>query len=302
MNSFLQKVFLDNTILSYLICFGIILLALFIKRVLSKYLAGIVFRFIRKKSWEEEKATFVELLLTPTEVFLSVSIALIALDRLQFPHVFEFNIHHVSSKSIVDGIGNTVFIVSIIWLSLRCIDFIAAILGKKANLTHDQTDNQMVVFFRDFFKVVLVLLGVLLVIKFSFGANIGSLLAGFGIVAGALALAARESLENLIASFIIFFDRPFHTGDLVKVQQITGTVEKIGLRSTRIRTDQKTYVTVPNKQMVDSIMDNLTLRTQRRVDIRLEISLNCSSEKLEQLVGGVQRILEHRPLKAKPFS
>ncbi len=77
-------------------------------------------------------------------------------------------------------------------------------------------------------------------------------------------MATRESLENLIASFIIFFDKPFMVGDLVKVQSITGTVEKIGLRSTRIRTDQKTYVTMPNKQMVDSIMDNLSLRAPRR--------------------------------------
>ena len=52
----------------------------------------------------------------------------------------------------------------------------------------------------------------------------------------ALALAAKESIENLIASFIIFFDKPFFTGDTLKVNNVSGTVEKIGLRSTRIRT------------------------------------------------------------------
>jgi MscS family membrane protein len=77
----------------------------------------------------------------------------------------------------------------------------------------------------------------------------------------ALALAARESLENIIASFIIFFDKPFVTGDNLKIQQVTGTVERIGLRSTRIRTADKTLVSVPNKQMVDSIVDNLSMRT-----------------------------------------
>ena len=50
-----------------------------------------------------------------------------------------------------------------------------------------------------------------------------------------------------------------------------GTVEKIGLQSTRIRTDQKTYITVPNRQMIDSILDNITLRTQRRADLTLEL-------------------------------
>ncbi len=60
-------------------------------------------------------------------------------------------------------------------------------------------------------------------------------------------------------------------GDVVKVNMISGAVERIGLRSTRIRTDLKTYVTVPNKQMVDSIVDNLTLRTYRKAEIRLQI-------------------------------
>ena len=109
------------------------------------------------------------------------------------------------------------------------------------------------------------------------------MLTGLSIVGAAVALALRESLENLIASFIIFFDKPFTLGDLVKVQNITGNVEKIGLRSTRIRTDQKTYITVPNKQMVDSILDNLSLRTQLKGELRLQVALSTSSSDLEQI-------------------
>jgi MscS family membrane protein len=140
--------------------------------------------------------------------------------------------------------------------------------------------------------VVLVIIGIMMVIKFAFGLNIGSLLTGLSIVGAAIALALRESLENLIASFIIFFDKPFTTGDLVKVQQVTGSVEKIGLRSTRIRTDQKTYVTVPNKQMVDSILDNLSLRTQRRGDLRLELGLQTPAAKLETLIAAIKKLVE----------
>jgi MscS family membrane protein len=132
----------------------------------------------------------------------------------------------------------------------------------------------------------------MMVIKFAFGLNIGSLLTGLSIVGAAIALALRESLENLIASFIIFFDKPFTTGDLVKVHQVTGSVEKIGLRSTRIRTDQKTFVTVPNKQMVDSILDNLSLRTQRRGDLRLELGVQTSPAKLESLIAAIKKLVE----------
>jgi len=88
----------------------------------------------------------------------------------------------------------------------------------------------------------------------------------------------------LIASFIIFFDRPFRVGDLLKVQQIQGTVEKIGLRSTRIRTNDTTYVSIPNKQMVDSIVDNFSLRNKRRGELNLNLDLDTSFGQITQLI------------------
>jgi len=133
---------------------------------------------------------------------------------------------------------------------------------------------------------------VLLVLRFSFNKNIGNLLTGLSIVGAAIALATRESMENLIASFIIFFDKPFITGDQVKVNGFTGTIEKIGLRSTRIRTLDKTYISVPNKQMVDTIIDNISLRTQRKVEIRLEIGLGASAGQLKQLSPAIRNLLQ----------
>jgi MscS family membrane protein len=178
------------------------------------------------------------------------------------------------------------------------IDFIAMILHIKASRTHDTTDDQLVVFFKDFFKVLLGIIGLLMVLKFAFGINIGNVLTGLSIVGAAVALSLRESLENLIASFIIFFDRPFSTGDVVKVNTFTGTVEKIGLRSTRIRTDQKTYISVPNKQMVDTIIDNLSMRTQRRADLRLEVGLSTSSADLDKLLEGLRSIASRKEIES----
>jgi MscS family membrane protein len=166
-------------------------------------------------------------------------------------------------------------------MCLRIIDFIAILLEEKANHTKDNTDNQLVIFFKDFFKAILVIIGVLLILKFGFSRDVTSLLTGLSIVGAAIALATRESLENLIASFIIFFDKPFTIGDVVKVQSFTGTVEKIGLRSTRLRTESKTYVSVPNKQMVDSIIDNLSLRTLRKGELKLDFAINTSVQNLQ---------------------
>ncbi len=296
MNKLLHTVILDNTVLSYVIAFGTILLALLLKKFLSQYIAGLFFRLLQRTTWHIEKKSFVDLILAPLQGFFIVLITFIALDKLRFPKAALFEIHRITSRQIIDSIGTGLLIATFIWLLLRTIDFVALVLKEKTSRALAPRDNQLIVFFRDFLKVIIGIIGLLLIIQFSFNKDIGALLAGFGIVGAALALAAKESIENLIASFIIFFDKPFNVGDLVKVQQFTGTVERIGLRSTRIRTDYKTYVTVPNKQMVDSIMDNLTLRTQRRADLRLEISLGTSPEQLHQLITEITRITKDPPV------
>ncbi|HEY8396936.1 MAG TPA: mechanosensitive ion channel domain-containing protein [Flavihumibacter sp.] len=293
MNDLLDYVFLENTIRSYLLCFGTILIAVMFKRFISRVFSRIIYRIIKRHSWKIDQYRFVELVFRPMQFFLLISITMTALDMLHFPEVLNFRIFKLEIRDIITSLARGLWVITVIWLLRRIIDFIALVMENKANLTADMADNQMVVFFKDFFKALLVIIGILLVIRFSFNKDITTYLAGLSIVAGALALAARESLENLIASFIIFFDKPFHVGDTVKVHQITGTIERIGLRSTRLRTDQKTYVSVPNKQMVDSIMDNLSLRSQRRADLKLEISLRTSAMKLDYVVAGVKKILTH---------
>jgi MscS family membrane protein len=86
------------------------------------------------------------------------------------------------------------------------------------------------------------------------------------------------------------------------VHNITGTVERIGLRSTRLRTTAKSYVTVPNKQMVDSIMDNLSLQTQRRAFVQLEIHGDTPHELVNQLVFGIEELLQRRKDKVETFT
>lgn len=293
MNRFLQQIYFDNTVQRYLIEIGIILLALFFKRFLSKYIAGLLFKIIAKAGGTFQKKSFCDLVVQPLDSFLVLFISFVALDNLNFPSVLDFKVFKITSRTIVESFANGLLIIVFIWLCLRLVDFIAMVLEEKANATKDQTDNQLIVFFKDFFKVLILIIGILLILRFSFNKNIGNLLTGLSIVGAALALATRESLENLIASFIIFFDKPFVTGDMVKVLNFSGTVEKIGLRSTRIRTESKTYITVPNKQMVDSVLDNITLRTQRKIDIRLEIGLNTSLDNLEKLAAALKGLLNN---------
>jgi len=291
MNDFLNEMWWGNPVRSYLIVALVILFVWLFRSVISRYFAGLLFGIVHRIWKNVDKPAFTSLVIKPMGFFLLILVSIAALYKLNFPEEINETIYKYTIKEIVQSIGTIILIVSLFELLLRLIDFIALILEKKADLTPDQSDNQLIVFFKDFFKVILVIIGIMLVLRYAFGLDVGGLLTGLSIVGAAIALALRESLENLIASFIIFFDKPFVMGDLVKVNAVTGTVERIGLRSTRIRTDQKTYVTVPNKQMVDSVLDNLSLRTQRRGDLKLEIGLQTPPANIEKLLEGLRKIV-----------
>jgi MscS family membrane protein len=292
MHDFWNEIFFSNPLRKYVGVAVTILLALILKRFLSRYLAGLLFRLVRKASAGIDKVAFVNLVAAPISTFLFVFISFAALEKLSFPREIDFDIFEVPAKTIVHNIAIAIIIIGFIWLLLRIIDFIAIILARRASETGDLRDNQLIVFFRDFLKVLIAIIGVIMVLAYAFNFEVTKLTAGLGLAGAALALAAKESVENLIASFIIFFDKPFTAGDVIKVQGFTGNIEKIGLRSTRIRTDLKTYVTVPNKQMVDSIVDNLTLRIQRKAEIRLQLGLSVSSDAMNQFVEGIKMILK----------
>ncbi len=291
---FLDQVFFDNTLQSYLIVGGIILLTLLLKRYLSRYLVSLLFLLV-KKIWKTvSKASFVTLVVGPFQWLMVTLITVFAIDKLQFPHQLLFTLYGHTSAEIVGRAGTGIIIVFFIALLLRLIDFIAMVLEINANLTADAKDNQLVIFFRDFLKVLIVIMGILLLIKACFNQPLGNLLTGLSIVGAALALGAKESLENLIASFIIFFDKPFFTGDTVNVINITGSVEKIGLRSTRILTADKTIVTVPNKLMVDSVVDNYSVRTHRRAEIVLALCVSTPTAKVTELIVTLNDSLAHQ--------
>lgn len=290
MHDFWNLTILSNPLKNYLLVIVTILFVVALKRVISRIIARLIFRFVRRMGSGLDKSAFLDLVVGPIGIFLVVFVSMSSIEKLHFPGELDFDIYEVKSKTIVQALAVIIIIVSFIWLLLRLVDFVALVLQNNAP-SDGHRDHQMIEFIRDFLKAVLGIFGILMILNSAFKVNVSSILASLGLAGAAVALAAKESIENLIASFVIFFDKPFKAGDVLKVNNISGTVEKIGLRSTRIRTDQKTYVTVPNKQMVDSIVDNLTLRTQRKGELRLELGLSTSAGQLAELIAGIKTFL-----------
>lgn len=289
MNEFLEKIYFDNTVRSYIVVLAAILFVVFFKKLLSRYLASLIFKLIRNRVRKIDQHQFSSLIVNPLSWFLVITVSLIAIDKLNFPEEWNIDIYHTPLETIAGRIGAAFIIVAFINLAISVINFIAIIL--KAHIGEvDKAHRQLVTFFRDFSKVICYLIGLMLLLKVVLGVNVGALVGGLGIAGAALALAGKESIENIIASFIIFLDKPFFTGDTVKVLAFSGTVEKIGLRSTRIRTADKTLITVPNKQMVDSVVDNLSLRNSRRAELKLELSAKISGSDLTAYLENVKKL------------
>jgi MscS family membrane protein len=143
-------------------------------------------------------------------------------------------------------------------------------------------------------KILLLALGMVAVLN-ELGFQVASLLAGLGIGGIALALAAQKTVENLFGSVAIGMDQPFRVGDFVKVEDVVGTVESIGMRSTRIRTLERTIVTLPNGKLADTRAETFAVRDRIRLFTNLGLVYGTTAEQLGAVLRGVEAALRAHP-------
>jgi len=297
--AFFEQVFWGNTVKSYCLFAAILFLGIILKRVISKLLSKLLFKLFKNFSQQSHDDTFVALLVKPIEVFIQLTTLYLAINQLNHP--LEVAILHyrklvgkvkisipVSLGDCIDRIFLFMIILSVFWIILRIIDFISHVLLIKASLTQNKSDDQLVPFLKELFKTLVIFIGFFTLLGFVFEVNVLTLITGLGIGGIAIALAAKESLENLIGSFTIFLDKPFVVGDLVKVDGVEGTVEKVGFRSTRIRTSERTMATIPNRGMIDGVLENLSLRNSRKVNFTIGLTYETTADSVRRIVTEIE--------------
>jgi len=303
-SAFFDQVFWGNTVKAYFLFGGILFLGLVFKNIVSKLLSRLLFKLFRNFSNQSHNDAFVALLVKPIEVFILLTTLYLSINQLKHP--LEVAVFHYSKligkvKELIPvTIGDCIdriflfgIILSIFWIILRIIDFISHVLLYKASLTDNKSDDQLVPFLKELFKTIVIFIGFFTLLGFVFEVNVLTLITGLGIGGIAIALAAKESLENLIGSFTIFLDKPFTVGDLVKVDGVEGTVEKVGFRSTRIRTSEKTMATIPNRGMIDGVLENLSLRNSRKVSFIIGLTYETNSESLRKIITEIESYINN---------
>ncbi len=176
-------------------------------------------------------------------------------------------------------------------LMLNLINVFAYQLYKVTRKTETKLDEQLAPLLIKSLKVVVVTITILAMMD-NLEYNITSLLAGLGVGGLALALAAQETVSNIFGSITVFSDRSFHIGDWIKVGEVEGTVEDVGLRSTRIRRFDQALVTVPNSRFIKSDITNFTRMKKRRIKFNLGVSYGTSRKQMEEVVEGIKKIIK----------
>lgn len=162
-----------------------------------------------------------------------------------------------------------------------------------AAITGIHLDEQLLPFLRTMLKALVVILAILTVLG-EWQYDIGGLIAGLGVSGLAVALAAENTVANVFGFATIVGDRPLAVGEYISTPDVTGTVEHVGFRTTRIRQLDRALVTIPNSKLAGSVVTNWSRLTQRRLDMTIGLTYSTTSAQMRQLLQRLEALLRSR--------
>ncbi|MEO1258997.1 MAG: mechanosensitive ion channel domain-containing protein [Bacteroidota bacterium] len=179
-------------------------------------------------------------------------------------------------------------------LGLSIVNVVMQYALRYATLTEHKLDEQLIPILRRMLKIVVVIVGLIYVLQL-LDVNVTALIAGVSIGGLALALAAQDTVKNLIGSAMIFFDKPFQIGDWVSAGGNEGEIVEVGFRSTRIRTVDTTIIAVPNNVIASGAVTNMGVRTMRVFSVTLGVTYDTPPLLLEKFIEGLKQLIESHP-------
>lgn len=197
-------------------------------------------------------------------------------------------------ENVVLTFSTFLAVAAAVFFGLRLVDVAADYWARIAEETDSKLDDQLVPLARTAGKLFVTAIGLIFVLQ-NLSVNITSLIAGLGIGGVAVALAAQDTLKNLLGGATILADKPFHVGDWVVIGGYEGTVEQVGFRSTRIRTFADSQITVPNARITDTEVNNMGRRTWRRYSTTLCIAYHTDADRIQAFAEGLRAIILANP-------
>ena len=258
--------------------------AALIGALLTRLLLGILTRVVARTStrWDDVVA---DRLRRPAAVTATIAAAWMLLPLLDL---------YAPAYAGAQRVGRVLLFIVFFWSLWRLVDVVRDVISGNRWAIASPSSRALLPLAARSTKVILVAVAAVAVLSL-LGYPVGSLLAGLGIGGLAVALAAQKTVENLFGAFSIGVDQPFREGDFVKVEDVVGTVERIGLRSTRFRTLDRTLVSLPNGKLADMRIESFAARDRLRFAAMIGLVYETTPAQMRDVLAGFERVLREQP-------
>lgn len=261
---------------------GLLLVAFFVLWLLSRLLLYLICRFLPQ---DGAASRLLNAALPPLALFLSVVTFRV--------YGAEAEVSIIARQTVLRYLGILGW-VALAWFGLRLVDAVAGGLTAKMRRAERRQAMQVIVFARRVIKVVLLAIALIGILD-TLGFNVTTGIAALGFGGLVLALGAQKSVENLVGTVTVLADRPIQVGDFCRVGDVLGTVEDIGIRSTRIRTNERTLVTIPNGDFSSQRIENFSLRDRYLFQVIVKVDTTLQPDQVRRAVALVEDVLASHP-------
>ncbi len=265
------------------------LLALFAAILLALLLGGglqFLLRKTAKKQQEKRGMLFVISLQSVSRSIMMVAFSVGVLHGIKFLELSEQLLQMTETASSV------LISISVGYVIYCLVDIVDYLLKNLSGKTESKLDDMLVPMVRRSLKVTIVILALVQIADLLSDKPITSVLAGLGVGGLAVALAAQDTLKNFFGSLVILGDKPFELGDRIVVDGHDGCVEEVGFRSTRIRTLDDHLVTIPNGELANKLVKNISARTCIKSVHNITITYDTPQDKVEKALSILRELLD----------
>lgn len=200
-----------------------------------------------------------------------------------------------ATNHFVQRVTRTFVIAALFLAFYRAVNALAPTSTRLFSVTGLSISERLLPFIRTTLKIIIVVLAGVVVIQ-EWGYDITGLVAGLGVTGLGISLAAQDTIKNLFGFTMIVGDQPFVVGDFIKTPDVEGTIEHVGVRSTRVRQPDQAYVTVPNSTLANSAILNWSRLSKRWINLTLRITYDASRQRIEDLLEAIREMLKGREL------
>ena len=197
--------------------------------------------------------------------------------------------------AIISNILKIIVAATLTYVAMKFVDLMMGLWQQRVEAVQDgMLDMHLFPILRKTFKIFVLIVAVLVTSQ-NLGMNVTGLLASLSIGGLAVGLAAQDTLSNLFGAVAIFADKPFRVGDRILLDSIDGTVEAIGLRSTRVRNQDGYLVSIPNKNMASANIVNVSKRPNIKTVMNIGLTYDLPSQQIERAMQIIEQIYRPHP-------